>query len=94
MADAPTNPLEAAADAAMEAFDAAVRELGGETVTTMVFAHTRGLSPNAVTSVNTEDEDLADPRGLLSFLLAQATEVAKSLGIELQFISTDQIGQG
>lgn len=87
----PRNPLEAAANAALERFEELVIEAGGRPGAAMFFAWTEGLEPNAVSASMGGDDAMGDPREILAFLLAQATELAKALGLELKLIN---IGEG
>lgn len=82
--DKPTNDIERAADAAFEAFSDHVRRAGGELDTIVIYGWATGLEPNAISASFVGEGETIDAQDLLAFLLANASELGKRLGLEIQ----------
>jgi hypothetical protein len=86
--DEPRNEIEAAADAALEAFRAALppgRSPDDEGGHLILLARVPGLRPDAVAG------GASDPVELLDLLLHHARAVAVSLGLPFEIV---EVGQG
>lgn len=84
------HKLSTAGDTALEALDAALRELGlgGTQMAFLTFMPVEG------TRAATMGNGFEDSRELLAFMLMQAEQLAEGLGGGLRIIGVDSIGEG
>src|SRR5262249_25769708 len=88
--ETPKTAMEQAADVARPVFETEVMRLGGVPDPAVIFAWADGLTPSAVSACYSNNDDLADPRGLLAFLITQAQEMAKEIGLTLYLVGGGQ----
>ena len=78
----PLQPLQVAADHALEVFTSEVELLGGAVEQVMLVAHCDGFDPGAVLAGHGTD----DPIDLFHFLLNATIGVGDSLGLEVRLV--------